>query len=136
MAKKLTDVGIAFIGVAGADGTSWSQVEKFRAKDKVKAEAAEAFSEWGIPPAKCVLSVRKQIEKQPIVASVGMRTGLDAAKAIAIGADMLGFGRSILKEATQSRSNPIDRRCYACDGNARIGTKNGHVRNRLFIFSS
>ncbi|KRG14881.1 type 2 isopentenyl-diphosphate Delta-isomerase [Lederbergia galactosidilytica] len=101
-AKKLTDVGIAFIDVAGAGGTSWSQVEKFRAKDKVKAEAAEAFSEWGIPTAECVISVRKQIEKQPIVASGGMRTGLDAAKAIAIGADMIGFGRSILKEATQS----------------------------------
>ncbi|GIN72006.1 isopentenyl-diphosphate delta-isomerase [Bacillus sp. J14TS2] len=102
VAKKLIDVGIAFIDVAGAGGTSWSQVEKFRAKDKVKAEAAEAFSEWGIPTAECVLSVRKQVEDQPIVASGGMRTGLDAAKAVAIGADMIGFGRSILKEATQS----------------------------------
>ncbi|MCJ7840111.1 type 2 isopentenyl-diphosphate Delta-isomerase [Lederbergia sp. NSJ-179] len=101
-AKRLTDVGIAFIDVAGAGGTSWSQVEKFRAKDEVKAEAAEAFSEWGIPTAHCVVSVRDHIEEQPIVASGGMRTGLDAAKALAIGADMVGFGRSILKEATQS----------------------------------
>ena len=101
-AKKLCDVGISFIDVAGAGGTSWSQVEKFRSKIPVKRIAADAFSEWGIPTVDCITSVRDHIENQPIVASGGVKTGVDAAKAIALGSDIVGVGRSILKEATQS----------------------------------
>ena len=107
-AKKLCDVGISFIDVAGAGGTSWSQVEKFRSTAPVKKKAAEAFSEWGIPTAECITSVREHIGTQPVIASGGMHTGLDAAKAIALGADMVGFGRSILKEATQSVENVLE----------------------------
>lgn len=102
VAKRLTNVGISFIDVAGAGGTSWSQVEKFRSKEKTKRIAAEAFSDWGIPTVECVRSVRKQLPNQTIIASGGMRTGVDAAKAIAIGADHVGFARSILKEATET----------------------------------
>lgn len=101
-AKKLVDVGISFIDVAGAGGTSWSQVEKFRSKDPIKKVAAEAFSEWGIPTVKSITSVREHVAHQPVIASGGIQTGMDGAKAIALGADMVGFGRSILKEATQS----------------------------------
>ena len=101
-AKKLCDVGISFIDVAGAGGTSWSQVEKFRSTEPIKRIAAETFSEWGIPTVECITSVREQIGKQPVIASGGMKTGLDAAKTIAIGADVVGFARSLLKEATQS----------------------------------
>ncbi|MHA6261167.1 type 2 isopentenyl-diphosphate Delta-isomerase [Sporosarcina sp. CAU 1771] len=102
VAKKLIEVGVAFIDVAGAGGTSWSQVEKFRAKDPIRRVAAEAFSEWGIPTAKSIQMVREQIGNSPLIASGGMKTGLDGAKSIALGADLVGFGRSILKEATQS----------------------------------
>lgn len=107
IAKKLTDVGISFIDVAGAGGTSWSQVEKYRSADPIKRAAADAFSEWGIPTVDSVASVRKKIGNQTIVASGGMATGLDAAKTIALGADAVGFGRSILKEATQSVEDVI-----------------------------
>ncbi|WP_172369155.1 type 2 isopentenyl-diphosphate Delta-isomerase [Sporosarcina jiandibaonis] len=101
-AKKLCDVGISFIDVAGAGGTSWSQVEKFRSTIPVKRKAADAFSEWGIPTVDCITSVRHHIEDQTIIASGGVKTGVDAAKAIALGSDLVGVGRSILKEATQS----------------------------------
>ncbi|HJF31088.1 MAG TPA: type 2 isopentenyl-diphosphate Delta-isomerase [Sporosarcina psychrophila] len=107
-AKKLCDAGVSFIDVAGAGGTSWSQVEKFRSTSPVKRIAAEAFSDWGLPTVECITSVRAQIDKQPIIASGGMHTGLDAAKAIALGADMVGFGRSILKEATQSANDVLE----------------------------
>lgn len=106
-AKRLCDVGISFIDVAGAGGTSWSQVEKFRSPEPIKRAAAETFSDWGNPTVDCVVSVRNSIEEQSIVASGGMYTGLDAAKTIALGADMVGFGRSILKEATQSVEDVI-----------------------------
>lgn len=101
-AKKLIEAGIAFIDVAGAGGTSWSQVEKFRAKDPIRRIAAEAFSEWGIPTAESIRLVRGENGNCPLIASGGMQTGLDGAKSIALGADLVGFGRSILKEATQS----------------------------------
>ncbi|MDW0115461.1 type 2 isopentenyl-diphosphate Delta-isomerase [Sporosarcina thermotolerans] len=106
-ARKLCDVGVSFIDVAGAGGTSWSQVEKYRSNDPVKRVAAETFSVWGNPTVDCIVSVREEIGNESIVASGGMYTGLDAAKSIALGADVVGFGRSILKEATQSVEDVI-----------------------------
>ena len=107
-AKRLCDAGISFIDVAGAGGTSWSQVEKFRSTSPVKRIAAEAFSDWGIPTVECITSVRGIIGKQPIIASGGIHTGVDGAKAIAIGADIVGFGRSILREATLSTKDVLE----------------------------
>ncbi len=107
-AKKLINAGVAFIDVAGAGGTSWSQVEKFRAEDPVKRAAAEAFSEWGIPTAESIRLVREESVDLPLIASGGMQTGLDGAKTIALGADLVGFGRSILKEATQSAEDVLE----------------------------
>ena len=107
-AKKLSEAGVAFIDVAGAGGTSWSQVEKFRAKDPIRRVAAEAFNEWGIPTAESIRLVRGKIGNRPLIASGGMRTGLDGAKTIALGADLVGFGRSILKEATQSPEDVLE----------------------------
>ncbi|HEX6593176.1 MAG TPA: type 2 isopentenyl-diphosphate Delta-isomerase [Bacillota bacterium] len=102
VAKKLSDVGIAYIDVAGAGGTSWSQVEKLRSNDPLRKAAAEAFNNWGIPTKDCIVSVRNTLERVPIIASGGMKTGLDAAKAITIGADLIGFARQLLQAATQS----------------------------------
>lgn len=108
IARKLVDAGVAFIDVAGAGGTSWSQVEKFRSNDPIRRIAAEAFSEWGIPTAESIRLVRGQIGERPLIASGGMKTGLDGAKVIALGADLVGFGRSILKEATQSVEDVVE----------------------------
>src|SRR5690606_12673076 len=102
VAKQLADVGIAYIDVAGAGGTSWSQVEKLRSQDPLRKAAAEAFNSWGIPTKDCIVSVRAELPNIPIVASGGMKTGLDAAKAITIGADLVGFARTLLKAATES----------------------------------
>ncbi len=107
-AKLLTEAGISFIDVAGAGGTSWSQVEKYRSKDPVKRAAAEAFSDWGIPTAVCIQSVRETLPDALLIASGGMRTGVDAAKALAMGADFTGFARSILQEATETPEAVIE----------------------------
>lgn len=98
-ARRLADVGVAFIDVAGAGGTSWSQVEKFRQSDPLYRQAAEAFAGWGAPTAECVAEVRGVLPGMPLVASGGLRSGVDAAKALALGADLAGFGRSLLREA-------------------------------------
>lgn len=102
VAGKLKDAGVAFIDVAGAGGTSWSQVEKYRTKNPVKRIAADAFSSWGIPTAESIQLIRQSEACYPLVASGGIHTGVDAAKTIALGADLVGIGRSILKAATES----------------------------------
>ncbi len=102
VAEKLYNAGISYIDVAGAGGTSWSQVEKLRARDKMKKAAAEAFNNWGNPTKDCIVSVRGKLPDAPLVASGGMSTGVDAAKAITIGADIIGFARHLLKAATES----------------------------------
>src|SRR5699024_11161357 len=83
-ACKLYNAGISYIDVAGAGGTSWSQVEKLRSQDPLRKAAAEAFNDWGIPTKDCLVSVRSRLSDVPLVASGGMKTGLDAAKAITI----------------------------------------------------
>ena len=108
VAKKLYDVGISYIDVAGAGGTSWSQVEKLRTKDPLRKKAAEAFNNWGIPTKECIVSVRSKLPEVPIVASGGMKTGVDAAKAITIGANVVGFARTLLKAATESVESVIE----------------------------
>ncbi|MGP4039982.1 type 2 isopentenyl-diphosphate Delta-isomerase [Gracilibacillus sp. D59] len=107
-AKQLTDVGAAFIDVAGAGGTSWSQVEKLRSQERLKREAAEAFASWGNTTASCLEEVANMTPEQKIIASGGIRNGHHAAKAIALGADYAGFARSILKEAIDSAENVIE----------------------------
>ena len=102
VAKKLYDAGVYYVDVAGAGGTSWSQVEKLRTQDPLREAAAEAFNSWGLPTKDCLVSVRSALPKVPLIASGGMKTGLDAAKAITIGADVVGYARTLLKAATES----------------------------------
>ncbi|WP_211747421.1 type 2 isopentenyl-diphosphate Delta-isomerase [Paenibacillus sp. Marseille-Q4541] len=101
-AAKLYEAGVSFVDVAGAGGTSWVQVEKFRNADKVKRAAAEAFVDWGISTAECISEVRQMNPKGTIIGSGGLTSGVDAAKAIALGADLAGFGRSLLEAAVHS----------------------------------
>jgi len=108
VAKKLYDAGISYIDVAGAGGTSWSQVEKLRSRDPLRRAAAEAFNSWGIPTKDCIVSVRNTLPNVPVVSSGGMKTGLDAAKAMTIGADIIGFARHLLKAATESTEKVIE----------------------------
>ncbi|QKG83916.1 type 2 isopentenyl-diphosphate Delta-isomerase [Kroppenstedtia pulmonis] len=104
VAKLLFEAGIHFIDVAGAGGTSWSQVEKYRSqhKDPLRYQAAEAFTDWGIPTAECVIDVRQRNPQGTVISSGGLYTGVEGAKAIALGADLAGYGRSLLTAATQS----------------------------------
>lgn len=101
-ASRLYDAGAAFIDVAGAGGTSWSQVEKFRNPDPVRRAAAEAFADWGNSTADCIVEVRAAQPHGALIGSGGLRDGVNAAKVLALGADMAGFGRSLLGSAVAS----------------------------------
>ncbi len=103
IARRLAEVGVAGIDVAGAGGTNWGEVERRRIDDPVMARVAEEFREWGIPTAESVLASRRGFPDGLVIASGGLRTGLDAAKCLALGADAVGFAAPLLKAAVVSR---------------------------------
>ncbi|MGF1507747.1 MAG: alpha-hydroxy-acid oxidizing protein, partial [Anaerolineae bacterium] len=101
-AMRLIDAGVAAIDVAGAGGTSWSQVEYYRAPSAFHAQVAKAFADWGIPTEKSIRMVRQEApENFHIFASGGLRTGIDVAKCISLGADLGGMAGPFLRAADQ-----------------------------------
>ncbi len=102
VARQLADAGVAAIDVAGAGGTSWSQVEMHRAPDDHHRRLAAAFAAWGIPTAESLRYVRAAAPEVLVFASGGMRTGVDAAKALALGASLVGFAGPLLRAAARS----------------------------------
>jgi len=102
VARRLADAGVAALDVAGAGGTSWSQVEMYRAENGLQRAVAAAFRDWGIPTAEAVREVRRALPHIPIVASGGIRDGIQVAKAIALGATVCGVARPFLVAAAES----------------------------------
>ena len=106
-ARRLASAGVAAIDVAGAGGTSWSQVEMHRAQDEYQARLAAAFIDWGIPTADSILNVRRAAPRVAIFASGGLRDGTDIAKSIALGAVLGGMASPFLKAASRSLEDTI-----------------------------
>ena len=102
LAQQLVGVGVAAIDVAGAGGTSWSQVEMHRAPTARRRRLCAAFADWGIPTAEALVDVRAALPDVPLVASGGLRDGLDLTKALALGADLGGIAGPFLKAADVS----------------------------------
>jgi len=102
MAEKLINVGIQAIDVAGMGGTSWAMVESERAKNPLQKELGKTFANWGIPTADCVREIRQQYSEIPLIASGGIRNGLEVAKMLALGADVVGLAYPFLKTAMTS----------------------------------
>jgi isopentenyl-diphosphate delta-isomerase len=100
-AADLASAGVAAIDVAGAGGTSWSQVEMYRAGSPRRARVAAAFKDWGLPTAEALLAAKTGAPGLPIFASGGLRDGLDLAKCIALGATLGGMAGPFLKAAAQ-----------------------------------
>jgi isopentenyl-diphosphate delta-isomerase len=98
-ARLLATAGVAAIDVAGAGGTSWSQVEMHRAPTKRHARVAGAFIDWGIPTATSIQLCRRGAPQLPIFASGGIRNGIDIAKCIALGASVAGIAGDFLRAA-------------------------------------
>jgi isopentenyl-diphosphate delta-isomerase len=107
-AKLLADCGVAAIDVAGAGGTSWSQVEMHRAPDEFTRQLAATFVGWGIPTADSILNVKKAAPGMIIFASGGLKDGLDVAKCIALGATLGGMAGQFLKAAAISTEKTIE----------------------------
>ena len=104
-AAELVDCPIAAVDVAGAGGTSWARVEQFVRYGEIRQPA---LAEWGIPTAEALLEVQHTLPDVPIVASGGIRTGMDAAKALAMGADAVAVARPLLAPAIESPAAVVD----------------------------
>ncbi|MCA3559683.1 MAG: type 2 isopentenyl-diphosphate Delta-isomerase [Aestuariivirga sp.] len=101
VARRLVDCGVAAIDVAGAGGTSWAAVEGARLAGAPEQNFGEIFRDWGIPTPVCIAEVRAACPDVPLIASGGIRHGLDAAKAIRLGADLTAQAASLLPAAMQ-----------------------------------
>jgi len=100
VAEMLAQAGVAALDVAGAGGTSWSEVEGHRAPDEQWDRVIQAFAEWGIPTAESIRMVRQGAPGTTIIGSGGIRNGVDVAKVIALGADVAGMAAPFLEPAT------------------------------------
>lgn len=98
-AAELVDCPLAAVDVAGAGGTSWARIEQFVRYGEVRYPA---LAEWGIPTAQALSEVREMLPDMALIASGGIRTGMDAAKALAMGAEMIAVARPLLAPAIES----------------------------------
>lgn len=104
MVKRLLEAGVRAIDVAGAGGTSWAKVESERAKDPKQRRLGQTFANWGIPTAECITTIRAIAPDVPLIASGGLRNGLEVGKAIALGADLAGLAFPFLQAAAESEA--------------------------------
>jgi isopentenyl-diphosphate Delta-isomerase len=102
--RALFDAGVAAVDLAGAGGTSWSEVERYRIGEPWRARVAAEFAGWGIPTARSLIEARAVAPHEPIVASGGIVSGLDVAKALALGADLAGIAGPFLRAADRGEA--------------------------------
>jgi isopentenyl-diphosphate Delta-isomerase len=104
LARELLQAGVAYVDVAGAGGTNWVSVESYRLPDRDRRVAAE-LSDWGIPSA--LLLAALGASRGRILASGGIRTGTDAAKSLALGAELAGFALPVIREVAQGGTEAV-----------------------------
>lgn len=107
VARRLSDVGVAAIDVAGAGGTSWSEVERLRCSTPEDAEVASAFADWGLPTAEALEQVRQTCPSLPLIASGGIGTGVQVALCLALGANLAGMAGALLGPALESSQSVL-----------------------------
>ncbi len=104
-AQRLRGIPLAAVDVAGAGGTSWARVEQLVRYGEVRYPA---IAEWGVPTAQALQEVRRTLPAMPLVASGGIRSGMDAAKALAMGANVVAMARPLLAPAIESSGAVLD----------------------------
>jgi len=106
--RTLIDCGVSGLDCAGSGGTSWAKVEALCTEDKTMRNLGMLFGEWGIPTSQAIQNVRRVSQRIPLVATGGIRSGLDVAKAIALGADIAAMARPMLLAADEGEEE-VDR---------------------------
>ncbi len=107
-ARRLFAMGVAGLDVAGAGGANWGLIEGERASEPSDKAHAQAFADWGIPTAQAIEAARTACPDGLIIGSGGVRNGVDAAKAIRLGADVVGQAAGVLQAATVSTEAVVE----------------------------
>jgi isopentenyl-diphosphate delta-isomerase len=107
-ALKIRDLPVAGVETAGVGGTSWSRIESMRTRDGVKRVVGERFTRWGVPTAESVEICRRVLPDRVVIASGGIRNGIEIAKAIALGADAAAAALPILRAAERSVDDAVE----------------------------
>lgn len=102
VARRLVSAGVTAVDIAGSGGTSWSQVEMHRAPTERLRRLCAQFADWGLPTAEALVAVRRALPGTPLIASGGLRSGMDLAKVLGLGADVGGLAGPFLKAANVS----------------------------------
>lgn len=97
--ERLFDAGVAFVDLSGAGGTSWAKVEGLRATSPLHRTLGDTYRNWGLPTPRAIVEARARCPRGVLVASGGIRSGLDAAKALALGADAVSIAQPVLAAA-------------------------------------
>jgi isopentenyl-diphosphate delta-isomerase len=105
--RRLVEAGVSAVDVAGGGGTPWSKIEGLRARDPVRQRAGRTFGSWGIPTAECLRALRNDPPGVPVLASGGIRDGVEVAKAVALGAAAAGVGAGALFGAAASEDDAV-----------------------------
>lgn len=127
VAKQLEGANVSAIDIGGLGGTSWSMVEKFRNKEETGKKIAGNFGTWGIPTAISLVECRETV-KIPLIATGGIRNGIEIAKAISLGADLVGIALPLLKPATKGEDD-VEKKLYQIIKELRIAMFLSGARN-------
>lgn len=101
-AAKIRALPVAGVETAGVGGTSWSRIESMRTGDPVQRSTGELFARWGVPTAESIAICRRALPDRVVIASGGLRDGIEAAKALALGADAVAMALPFLRAADRS----------------------------------
>jgi len=107
-ARKIRGLPVAGVETAGTGGTSWSHIESLRTADPVQRGTGERFARWGIPTAESVAVCRRLLPDRVVIASGGVRSGIEVAKALALGADAVALSLPLLRAAERSVETAVE----------------------------
>jgi isopentenyl-diphosphate delta-isomerase len=105
--QRLLDLGFATVDIGGKGGTSWSHIEGLRSRSELSQELGVSFRDWGIPTAYSLSAVHQAFPHLPLIATGGIRDGMTAAKALGLGARMVGIGLPLLRAALENEEAPL-----------------------------
>lgn len=106
--RLMVDRGIQYIDVAGAGGTSWSRIEHRALSDRGRDKRGLAFQDWGIPTPQALMALKPYRDRLTLIASGGIRSGIDMAKAMVLGASLCGVAAPFLRPAMESAKKVIE----------------------------
>ena len=105
--QLVVDGGLRYIDVAGAGGLSWSRVEHHSLMEAERDDLGLTFQDWGIPTPQALMALKPYRDRVTLIASGGLRSGIDMVKALVLGASLCGLASPFLEPATESAARVV-----------------------------